>query len=211
MLYSFPIEARVALGERFQTGGVGASESSVNGAPTNEQINRATLNTVFSNILSPVNATCPISRDEFNDESEITMIRGCNHIFNRVSLREWFISHSTCPMCRRDIREYRPPSLQEPSRDSIQPSNIIPRNISIDSFDQDHITFSYDLPSLNGNGETNANANGDQEMYRNLINTVANILSNRENNTHPRDHDHNHDHDHDHYHDQDHDDVMEVD
>jgi hypothetical protein len=182
-------------------GGVGASESSVNGAPTNEQINRATLNTVFSNILSPVNATCPISRDEFNDESEITMIRGCNHIFNRVSLREWFVSHSTCPMCRRDIREYRPPSLQEPSRDSI-PHSTIPRNISIDSFDRDHVTFSYDLPSMNGEGEANAN----QEMYRHLINTVATMLSNRENNNEPRNHDH-HDH-HDHHDD---DDIMEVD
>jgi Ring finger domain len=198
MLYTFPFEARV--GQRMPAGGVGASESSVNGAPTNEQINRATLNTVFSNILSPVNATCPISRDEFNDESEITMIRGCNHIFNRVSLREWFVSHSTCPMCRRDIREYRPPSLQEPSRDSI-PHSTIPRNISIDSFDRDHVTFSYDLPSMNGEGEANAN----QEMYRHLINTVATMLSNRENNNEPRNHDH---HDH---HDHDDDDIMEVD
>jgi len=77
------------------------------GGPTPEQINYATLNTTYANVASPVNTTCPISRDEFNDESEITVIRGCHHIFNRSSLREWFINHSTCPMCRNDIRNYR--------------------------------------------------------------------------------------------------------
>ena len=161
MLYTFPIESLVG------GGGVGAAaRQRTDDAPTNDQINRATLNTVFSHILSPVNATCPISRDEFNDESEITMIRGCNHLFNRASLREWFASHSTCPMCRRDIREYRPPSIEEPSTHR----SDIPRNISIDSADRDHVTFSYDLPSNLNN----------EDMYRNLINTVANMISNNQ-------------------------------
>ena len=177
MLYTFPVET--------VAGAAGAAGNSrADGTPTNDQINRATLNTVFSHILSPVNATCPISRDEFNDESEITMIRDCNHIFNRSSLREWFVRHSTCPMCRRDIREYRPPSLQEPPVPGSEPraNTNIPRNISIDSADGDHVTFSYDLPS-NTNTTTNTN---NQEMYRNLINTVANMLSNTQNtqNTH---------------------------
>lgn len=163
MLYTFPIEATVGGGG--VVGGSAAGERT-DGPPTNDQINRATLNTVFSHILSPVNATCPISRDEFNDESEITMIRGCNHLFNRGSLREWFASHSTCPMCRRDIREYRPPSLEVPSAHR----SDIPRNITIDSADRDHVTFSYDLPSNLNN----------EDMYRNLINTVANMISNNQ-------------------------------
>ena len=166
MLYTFPIEA---------VGGAAASASRADGPPTNGQIDRATLDTVFAHILSPVNATCPISRDEFNDESEITMIRGCNHVFNRSSLREWFTNHATCPMCRRDIREYRPPSLQEPSAPHLGPAadrenTDIPRNISIDSVDRDHVTFSYNLP-------TNTNTNND-DIYRNLINTVANLITN---------------------------------
>lgn len=182
MLYTFPIEALVG------GGGVGAAaRQRTDDAPTNDQINRATLNTVFSHILTPVNATCPISRDEFNDESEITMIRGCNHLFNRASLREWFASHSTCPMCRRDIREYRPPSIEEPSTHR----SDIPRNISIDSADRDHVTFSYDLPSNLNN----------EDMYRNLMNTVANMISNNhptQNNAEDRNGDND-------------DDIMEVD
>ena len=152
MLYTVPLAVRA------NTNGAAGGVVSA-GAPTNDQINRATLNTAFSNIVSPVNATCPICRDEFNDESEITMIRGCNHIFNRASLREWFVSHSTCPMCRNDIREYQVPNtLQEPSSDAANRSNI-----SIDSVDQDHITFSYDLP---------AQYNNDQ-VYHDIINTIS--------------------------------------
>ena len=201
MLYTIPIEVGVGVGTGAGAGAGGAHPSNprADGPPTNEQINRATLNTVFSHILSPVNATCPISRDEFNDESEITMIRGCNHIFNRTSLREWLAYHSTCPMCRRDIREYRPPSLQEPPHAPSHPHSHppIPGNISIDSADRDHVTFSYDLPP-------NVNTNNNDEMYRSLINMVANMITNNgdRNNSNNRNNNNNHDDD---------DDIMEVD
>ena len=140
------------------------------GAPTNEQINQATLNTVFSHILSPVNATCPISRDEFNDESEITMIRGCNHIFNRSSLREWFVRHSTCPLCRGDIRNYRPPPSVSSSASSSAAAASLPRspaNLSIDSVGENHVTFSYDLPM---NYENN-------QIYHDIVNTVNGLTN----------------------------------
>ena len=134
------------------------------GPPTNDQIANATLNTVFANILSPVNATCPISRDEFNDESEITMIRGCNHIFNRASLREWFVNHSTCPMCRSDIRDYMP----APSPATAAPARR-PANLTIDRMDNDHFTFSYDLP-MNYNNDL---------IYQDIVNTVNRIANHR--------------------------------
>lgn len=144
MLYTIPLEGR----------------RTNNTAPTNEQIARSTMNTVFRNILSPVNATCPISRDEFSDESEITMIRSCGHIFNRASLREWFVSHSTCPMCRSDIREY---AVSAPGPGSG------PTNLSVDRVDNDSLTFSYDLP---------INYNSDQ-IYQDIINNVTLIRNNR--------------------------------
>lgn len=131
--------------------------------PTDEQITNATSNTEFGNIISPVNATCPISRDEFNDDSEITMIRGCNHIFNRESLREWFINHFTCPLCRFDIRQYRTSGSQ-----IAQPSAIPVRNVSVDSMDDNHITFSYDIP--------NPNYSEDQ-MYRDIVNSIIGMTS----------------------------------
>ena len=182
MLYTIPLEVRT------NSGGAGA--------PTRDQINLATMNTLFSHIISPVNTTCPISRDEFNDESEITMIRGCNHIFNRSSLREWFVSHSTCPMCRSDIRAYRPPSSQPPS--SQPPTRFLsgrrPANLSIDSVDENHMTFSYDLPM---------NYNNNQ-IYEDIVNTV-NEMSTTTNQAQYQYYGDDDDHD------DDHDDIMEVD
>ena len=190
MLYTVPVALRTNVNNVSTAGG---------GAPTNDQINRATLNTVFSNILSPVNATCPISRDEFNDDSLITMIRGCNHIFNRESLREWFVNHATCPMCRNDIRDYRPSSLvSEPEQREIQESRNTntaaarvtgaPANISIDRIDDNHITFSYDIPIQYN----------DDDVYRNLLNTITDMAeTSQHNNRQPQN--------------QDHDDIMDVD
>ena len=189
MLYTIPIP----LG-----GGGGAARSGVSGpgpgAPTNDQIGRATLNTVFSNILSPVNATCPISRDEFDDNSEITMIRGCNHIFNRVSLSEWFANHSTCPMCRCDIRLYDPSAaaaalVDRPREPVVRPDAT---NISIDRVDDDSITFSYDLPVEYGN----------EQIYNDIMNRV---MGGRMPQTPQSRHDHYNDHG------GDDDDIMEVD
>jgi hypothetical protein len=193
MLYTFPIPRGGGGGG----GGSGPPRPGA-GAPTNDQIGRATLNTVFSNIISPVNATCPISRDEFDDNSEITMIRGCNHIFNRVSLREWFANHSTCPMCRCDIRLYDPsasvdrllatPRPREPV--VLQPDAT---NISIDRVDDDSITFSYDLPVEYSN----------EQIYNDIMNRV---MGGRMPQTSPSRHDHGDDHGGD-----DDDDIMEVD
>jgi hypothetical protein len=187
MLYTIPLEVRTNAASGISAGGGGGS------AATNDQIHRATMNTTFGNIISPVNATCPISRDEFNDESEITMIRGCNHIFNRTSLREWFVSHSTCPMCRGDIREYRPPTTAAPlpeRRRQPQPpqhpqQQNPPANLSIDRIDNNEFTFSYDLP---------VNYNNDQ-IYQDIVNTVNHMTNYRR---------HNDDGDSD-------DDIMEVD
>jgi hypothetical protein len=159
MLYTIPLEVR--RNTNAADGGTGV------GGPTNEQIHRATTNTTFGNIISPVNATCPISRDEFYDESEITIIRGCNHIFNRYSLREWFVNHSTCPMCRGDIRQYRPTARAEHLPEHPQPANL-----SIDSIDPEQMTFSYDVPITYNN----------DQIYRDIVNTVNGMTNYRRHN-----------------------------
>ena len=79
-----------------------------NNAPSQNQISRATNNTIYSDIENPSNSICPISRDLFNDNDNVTQIIPCGHIFSRNNLREWFTHNSGCPMCRYDIRNYNP-------------------------------------------------------------------------------------------------------
>ena len=75
--------------------------------PTQTQIETATRIVRFGDIVSPLNTSCPISLEPFNENSHVSVIRYCNHIFNRNDLNLWFNSNCRCPVCRYDIREYR--------------------------------------------------------------------------------------------------------
>jgi len=74
--------------------------------PTSIQIENATSNIVYGEIIDPINTNCPISLETFTDTSEVTMIKHCKHIFSTQSLMSWFNSNCKCPVCRFDIRDY---------------------------------------------------------------------------------------------------------
>jgi hypothetical protein len=75
--------------------------------PSREQLQQGLGNTVFSLIESPLNNSCPITMERFEDNSNVTVILGCNHIFNPSQIRNWFRTSCRCPVCRYDIRDYR--------------------------------------------------------------------------------------------------------
>jgi len=79
---------------------------SVSITPSQEQIEVATRNLMYCDIMDPINTSCPISLEPFNDTSRITMIRQCRHIFNTDALNNWFTANCRCPVCRYDIRDY---------------------------------------------------------------------------------------------------------
>jgi Ring finger domain len=74
--------------------------------PTQQQINNATHNLVFRNIVNPTNDVCPISLERFQPTDNVTQIRWCGHIFKRQELFSWFAHNVRCPVCRYDIRNY---------------------------------------------------------------------------------------------------------
>jgi hypothetical protein len=80
---------------------------------TPAQIQTATRLTRFSNIINPINNSCPITLEPFVNESNVTEILGCNHLFNPDALSSWFRDNVRCPMCRYDIRTNRISSRQE--------------------------------------------------------------------------------------------------
>ena len=74
--------------------------------PTPSQVEAATRRVRYCDIVSPLNRSCPISLEEFNDTDMVSVIRQCGHIFKTDELNTWFRSNCRCPVCRYDIRNY---------------------------------------------------------------------------------------------------------
>jgi len=86
--------------------------------PNSQQIIDGTLVGPFCQMVSPTNNRCPISLEPFENDSNVTQIRGCGHIFNSENIQAWFRSNARCPVCRYDIRDYVPyssPTTTDPS------------------------------------------------------------------------------------------------
>jgi hypothetical protein len=90
--------------------------------PTQSQIEAATRNVQYCNILDPINRSCPISLENFNDTDLVSVIRYCGHIFKSEQLRIWFRTNCRCPVCRYDIRNYNSDNNQ--NTDSVNQTDI---------------------------------------------------------------------------------------
>ena len=84
-----------------------STSSSSSPRPSTQDIRHATRELAFSDINTPINNICPISREAFTDDEIVMQVVPCGHIFSRDNLRVWFLSSVHCPMCRYDIRNYR--------------------------------------------------------------------------------------------------------
>ena len=80
--------------------------------PTPLQIELSTRNVRYCDIVTPINRSCPITLENFNDNDMVTVIRFCGHIFNTEHLHIWFTTNCRCPVCRYDIRTYNSNSSQ---------------------------------------------------------------------------------------------------
>jgi len=72
--------------------------------PSQEEITNNTRSVTFNNIIEPLNTSCPITLERFEDNTECTQIIGCGHLFNRDGLRQWLRANVRCPICRYDMR-----------------------------------------------------------------------------------------------------------
>lgn len=146
--------------------------------PTSEQIDRATRNVRYRDIVRPTNSSCPITLEAFSDEEQVTMIRRCGHIFNLTAFQSWFRTNCRCPVCRYDIRsDNNQESLRDintiiPATDSSNNYLNIPRNdrdISGNYFDSSgnyvdasgNIHTTYDITSMTFSFFTSDNTTND--------------------------------------------------
>jgi hypothetical protein len=101
--------------------------------PTSSQIETATRVVRFGDIIRPLNSSCPISLENFNDNDQVLMIRHCNHIFSNTGLTSWFRTSCICPVCRYDIRNHvsnNTNAISDLSGNVDVSSNILPSSLS---------------------------------------------------------------------------------
>jgi hypothetical protein len=75
-------------------------------SPTQSEINNATSLIRFDEIENPLNNSCPISLEPFQQEETITIIKYCGHLFKTNEIQHWFTTNVRCPVCRYDIRNF---------------------------------------------------------------------------------------------------------
>jgi hypothetical protein len=90
--------------------------------PNQTQIELATRRIQYSDILNPLNTSCPISLEDFSANDIVVEIRYCGHIFRPQCILNWFRNNCRCPVCRYDIREYnsRLPNMFQENRNETQ-------------------------------------------------------------------------------------------
>ena len=71
---------------------------------TQNEIIQSTSTVLYNSIPTPLNTSCPITLETFNDTDMVTQIIGCGHVFDSIGINGWFQSNVRCPVCRYDIR-----------------------------------------------------------------------------------------------------------
>lgn len=90
--------------------------------PTITQISQATELILYDNSLP--HPSCSITLEAFQEGEQVCRIIGCGHIFKQTAIREWFQRNVRCPVCRYDIREYRPVEREEEG-DEPEPDSVV--------------------------------------------------------------------------------------
>ena len=141
-----------------------------------------------------LNTECPISRDVFNANSIVLRLKECRHCFVPFRIMTWLETHSTCPLCRRNVvpapaapapAPAAPAPAPAPASPATTFSNIINNirnntnldNLSVDNVNDDSIVFSFDLPR-----SVNDDTQG-REFTNTYFSSLSQIFSNLNRNT----------------------------
>ena len=74
--------------------------------PTNlHSLRQNTSVGTFENLRQPnTDGRCSICRDVFSNDDIVRKINSCEHVFHMNCLDTWLETHTTCPICRSDVR-----------------------------------------------------------------------------------------------------------
>jgi hypothetical protein len=144
--------------------------------PTPTQVELATRTIRFGEIVDPINNSCPISLDVFNENDIVTVIRRCGHIFNTIQINAWFSANCRCPICRYDIRTYYSTSYNDNNNALPNASPNLPEPITTDVSVNliDSVTDSYLNEFINSNVSIPTSVYGDDASGNFFIYTYIN-------------------------------------
>lgn len=133
--------------------------------PTQTQIEIATRRAMYCDIVSPINRSCPISLENFNDSDMVSIIRHCGHIFHTDHLTTWFRTNCKCPVCRYDIRNYTAPSSQNYFSNNEPPLPVAPESSNEVENNEHHNEESQSVPPATASQNVTS-------FFNNIINNV---------------------------------------
>ena len=142
-----------------------------------EEFDSQTTSNTWENIRNihnlSENQICPITRENFNNDTTVSRINHCGHIFTRNQLLNWFQFDTRCPICRYNLsRENEENQIIDTSENSVINNNSI-NNIdnSINNVDN----------SMNNVDNSMNNVDNSINNVDNSINNVDNSINNVEN------------------------------
>ena len=153
--------------------------------PSNDQIQLSTLTTYYSNIIGPLNSNCPITLEAFENNSVVTLIKHCGHIFKQESLNNWFTENNRCPVCRYDVRNYT--ANTEDNYELIDSSNIVIDNNISNTENDDNVsntennTNNTNTNTNTNNNRTNLRVNTEEELTNQLDNMLTQLFNSNNN------------------------------
>ncbi|OVA17923.1 zinc finger protein [Macleaya cordata] len=145
---------------------------------------------------------CVVCLSEFQETEMVKMIPFCEHVFHPECIDMWFLSHSSCPICRST--KLFPPSPYYYNSDSDHVNNnnnkaII--DVALIELGHDHLRLVDDHDHDQAVGVSEVPLENDQKSTVVVMVEMGDINTNGGHTDQlvvERDHDH--DHDHDHYH-----------
>ena len=160
--------------------------------PTNQQILNSSRVIRYGDISNPLSETCPISLERFDNDDMVTQILYCGHIFCQNQFQEWFNNNVRCPVCRYDIRNYRPNrnsninSNNQPLRDEEEESlrdeelNEEQTNNSSNSIPENNESNQFSNVNISRNPDTNQIDQIAFDITNNVLtNDLLNNITNR--------------------------------
>lgn len=89
----------------------------------------------------PVPVDCPICLAEFAEGDKMRVLPNCNHGFHMECIDKWFVSHSSCPMCRNclnlNTRNKKPEGAAV--RQAIESNDEVIHIVLLSSTDSSHV------------------------------------------------------------------------